>query len=161
MKLQLKHNVLDSAAKVPTASQLEYGELAVNYNGTDPTIFMKDSNNTVIPIAGGSLATNTREIWNGDSNGVYPKDLTKGLEALAEVQVTSQSASRLLVMARLMVMQQQTAVCLQEPSLAALEPSAALLAAQTSPHLAMSLVWVAISAETSRSLGHLFWRCVW
>ena len=54
MKIQLKRsNVLSSgAAKVPTASQLEYGELAVNYNTSDPAIFLKDSNNNVIRISG-------------------------------------------------------------------------------------------------------------
>ena len=54
MKLQLKRsNVLDGgSAKVPTAAQLEFGEVAVNYNGTDPVLFIKDSNNTVIRIAG-------------------------------------------------------------------------------------------------------------
>ena len=54
MKLQLKRsNVIESgAAKEPTASQLEYGELAINYNTTDPAIFLKDSNNNVIRISG-------------------------------------------------------------------------------------------------------------
>jgi len=54
MKIQLKRsNVLSSgAAKVPTAAQLEYGELAVNYNNSDPAIFLKDSNNNVIRISG-------------------------------------------------------------------------------------------------------------
>ena len=54
MKIQLKRsNVLSSgAAKTPTASQLEYGELAVNYNTSDPAIFLKDSNNNVIRISG-------------------------------------------------------------------------------------------------------------
>ena len=31
---------------------MEYGELAVNYNETDPAIFIKDSNNNIIRIAG-------------------------------------------------------------------------------------------------------------
>ena len=59
MKLQLKRsNVIESgAAKEPTASQLEYGELAINYNTTDPAIFLKDSNNNVIRISGvGNIA---------------------------------------------------------------------------------------------------------
>ena len=59
MKLQLKRsNVLTSgAAKVPTASQLDYGELAINYNNSDPAIFLKDSNNNVIRISGvGNIA---------------------------------------------------------------------------------------------------------
>ena len=59
MRLQLKRsNVLASgAAKTPTASQLEYGELAINYNTDDPAIFLKDSNNNVIRISGvGNIA---------------------------------------------------------------------------------------------------------
>jgi hypothetical protein len=54
MKLQLKRsNVLVSgAAKEPTASQLDYGELAINYSTADAAIFLKDSSNNVIRIAG-------------------------------------------------------------------------------------------------------------
>ena len=53
MKLQLKRsNVLDGGlAKEPTAGQLEYGELAVNYNANDPVIFIKDSDNSIIRIS--------------------------------------------------------------------------------------------------------------
>ena len=40
------------SAKVPTSAQLEYGELAVNFNNADPVLFIKDSNNAVIRIAG-------------------------------------------------------------------------------------------------------------
>ena len=52
MKIQLKRsNVLDSGkAKPPTASQMEYGELAVNYNTSDPVIFIKDSSNGIIRL---------------------------------------------------------------------------------------------------------------
>ena len=59
MKLQLKRsNVIETgAAKIPTSAQLEYGELAINYNQQDPAIFLKDSNNNVIRISGiGNIA---------------------------------------------------------------------------------------------------------
>ncbi len=59
MKLQLKRsNVIESgSAKTPTSAQLEYGELAINYNQEDPAIFLKDSNNNVIRISGiGNIA---------------------------------------------------------------------------------------------------------
>ena len=60
MKIQLKRsNVQDPAgvAKEPTAGQMEYGELAVNYNETDPAIFLKDSNDNIIRISGvGSIS---------------------------------------------------------------------------------------------------------
>ena len=59
MKIQLKRSsVLDNgAAKQPTAEQLEYGELAVNYNATDPTIFIKSSDNAIVQIAGANALT--------------------------------------------------------------------------------------------------------
>ena len=37
-------------AKQPTAPQMEYGELAVNYNSTDPVIFIKDSADQIIRL---------------------------------------------------------------------------------------------------------------
>ena len=54
MKIELKRsNVLDgTAAKPPTASQMAYGELAINYNAVDASIFLKDSDNNIIKIAG-------------------------------------------------------------------------------------------------------------
>ena len=54
MKLQLKRsNVLElGAAKEPTSAQMEYGELAVNYNNGDPALFIKDSADNIIRIAG-------------------------------------------------------------------------------------------------------------
>jgi hypothetical protein len=56
MKIQLKRSgVLENgAAKRPTPGQTEYGELCVNYNAGDPTIFIKDSTDEIIPIAGDS-----------------------------------------------------------------------------------------------------------
>ena len=59
MKIQLKRSsVLDNgAAKQPLADQLEYGELAVNYNATDPTIFIKSSDNAIVQIAGANALT--------------------------------------------------------------------------------------------------------
>jgi len=54
LKIQLKRSsVLElGSAKEPTSAQMEYGELAVNYSNGDPAIFLKDSNNNIIRIAG-------------------------------------------------------------------------------------------------------------
>jgi hypothetical protein len=54
MKIQLKHsNVLDSgAAKQPTAPNMLDGEIAVNFNATDPAIFIKNSDGNIVRIAG-------------------------------------------------------------------------------------------------------------
>ena len=50
MKIQLKRSsVLDGgAAKAPEASQMEFGELAINYNTADPALFVKDSAGNII-----------------------------------------------------------------------------------------------------------------
>tara|TARA_Y100000401_G_scaffold72133_1_gene58214 strand:+ start:32121 stop:33551 length:1431 start_codon:yes stop_codon:yes gene_type:complete len=64
VKLQLKRSstLENGAAKPPLATQLAYGELAVNYNATKPKVFLKDSSNTVVgltddylELAGGTL----------------------------------------------------------------------------------------------------------
>jgi hypothetical protein len=49
MKLQLKRSLrLDNgAAQAPSAEQMGFGELAINYAQEDPTIFLKDNNNVI------------------------------------------------------------------------------------------------------------------
>ena len=53
MKIQLKRSsVLDGgSAKTPTAGQMEYGEVAVNYNTADPALFIKDSANNIVRVS--------------------------------------------------------------------------------------------------------------
>lgn len=59
MKIQLKRSsVLEGgAAKKPLPDQMQYGELAINYNSGDPTIFLKDSDNNIIGIEINKLGT--------------------------------------------------------------------------------------------------------
>ncbi len=68
MKIQLKRsNVLEGgAAKTPTAGQMEYGEMAVNYNVADPALFIKDSANNIIRISnmnGGLIPDIENNTW--------------------------------------------------------------------------------------------------
>ena len=62
MKLQLKRSLVvnnpvplvgtrvtaSGLAKVPTAGQMEFGELAVNYCNNDPSIFIETENGTIV-----------------------------------------------------------------------------------------------------------------
>ena len=50
--------VASGAAKAPTALQMEYGELAVNYNTADPVIFIKDSSGAVIRLTNDNTSIN-------------------------------------------------------------------------------------------------------
>jgi len=52
LKIQLKRsNVIEGGkAKEPTAAQMEFGELAINYNAADPVAFIKDSTGTIIRL---------------------------------------------------------------------------------------------------------------
>ena len=71
MKLQLKRsNQLDAGeAKPPIKDQVEYGELCVNYNSTDPALFIKDSVNNIIRIAGfGAVGSGKTPIGNSFPN---------------------------------------------------------------------------------------------
>ena len=54
MKIQLKRSnqLAGDSAKPPTAAQMEYGEIAVNYNEQDPVLFIKDRTDQIIRIAG-------------------------------------------------------------------------------------------------------------
>tara|TARA_B100001778_G_scaffold4470_2_gene3820 strand:+ start:437 stop:2614 length:2178 start_codon:yes stop_codon:yes gene_type:complete len=49
MKIQLKRSsVLElGKAKPPSSNQMEYGEIALNFESTDPTLFYKDSTNAI------------------------------------------------------------------------------------------------------------------
>jgi len=79
MKIQLKRsNVLESgSAKEPTDAQMEYGELAVNYSSTDPSIFIKDSSNNIVKIAGASSLSGQ---WSSDGVGnIYPSTITSNV----------------------------------------------------------------------------------
>ena len=76
MKIQLKRsNVLQGgSAKEPTAAQMEYGEIAVNYSDADPVLFIKDSADNIIRIAGagapgggGGAGDGLVQIDNGDN----------------------------------------------------------------------------------------------
>ena len=52
MKIQLKRsNQLEAgSAKEPSIAQMEYGELAVNYNTADPSLFIKDSADQIVKL---------------------------------------------------------------------------------------------------------------
>ena len=76
MKIQLKRsNALESGkAKAPTPGQMEYGELAVNYNQGDPSIFLKDANNQIVKIAGEGAIGNS-EVPDVDADPHQPDTL--------------------------------------------------------------------------------------
>ena len=77
MKIQLKRsdNLKNQAALPPSSGAMEDGELAVNYNAADPTIFIKDSNGEIIKIAT-TASTDQGILWENTDSKLYPADLT-------------------------------------------------------------------------------------
>jgi hypothetical protein len=71
MKIQLKNsNVLDGgSAKEPTAANMLDGELAINFNSNDPSIFIKDSAGSIVRLAGSPGAGNL--YWDTDDERLY------------------------------------------------------------------------------------------
>ena len=59
-KIQLKRSgVLDGEiAKKPSTDQMDYGELAVNYNAEDPSIFLKTTDDNIVKISGSNSIGN-------------------------------------------------------------------------------------------------------
>ena len=76
MKIQLKRSsVLDgTTAKQPLPDQLEYGELAVNYNATDPAIFIKNSTNDIVQIAGANSLSSVPDLAQVTGEGNWTSD---------------------------------------------------------------------------------------
>ena len=75
MRIQLKRSstlLADGSAKPPSSAQMEYGELAVNFNNDDPAIFLKDGDNNIVRISGsGSVGQGTAEVTLDAGPGLY------------------------------------------------------------------------------------------
>ena len=78
MKIQLKRsNVLaNGAAKAPTAPQMEFGELAVNYNTADPVIFIKDSAGAIIRLTNDNTSIDQEIVDINDQIVVIEGEIT-------------------------------------------------------------------------------------
>ena len=89
MKIQLKRSnqaEADGSAKKPTAAQMEYGELAVNYNSGDPAIFLENSDGAIVRIAGaGAVGGDLQAVT--DAGAVTTNQITAGGYALAQLSV--------------------------------------------------------------------------
>jgi len=57
MTIRVQHKRSAVKGKVPLATDLEYGEIAVNYEATDPSLYVKDSANAVRKIGTPPAAT--------------------------------------------------------------------------------------------------------
>jgi hypothetical protein len=95
MSLNIKNKRSAVAGSTPTPAQLEDGEIGVNYNSTDPALYIKDSTGTVVRIAGDGAV------------GTTPADATttsKGVVQLADAAaVTAGTAGRVVDAAQLKV----------------------------------------------------------
>ena len=123
MKIQLKRSsVLKSVdgvivepaeSKAPLPDQMEYGELAVNYNVNDPAIYIKGSDDVIIRMAGansvgtadtlqevttqGNTTTNSIELNRAEDNALIIKNTSS--EANEVINVTYNSADKFKVLA--------------------------------------------------------------
>ena len=98
MKIQLKRSSQLSGdnAKAPTAGQMEYGEIAVNYNEQDPVLFIKNSTDQIIRLTG----LGAEGGFTGDYNDLTNK-LTAGdginIDASNVVSAVAQAGKGVLV----------------------------------------------------------------
>ena len=84
MKIQLKRSnqLTDGSAKEPSVDHMEWGELAVNYNGEDPAVFTKvdngDGTGTIIRIGGSGAAGSNEVIVSPTAPDPINNDLPEG-----------------------------------------------------------------------------------
>jgi hypothetical protein len=104
MTLKVQHKRSAVAGKAPLPADLEYGEIAVNYEATDPALYIKDSANAVRKIGTQpdasetvkgivELATAAETTTGTDATrGVHPAGLKVELDKKATKTVTSDTA---------------------------------------------------------------------
>ena len=80
-----------SASDAPTAGQLEYGELAINYN--DGKLYYKNSSDAIAEI-GGSGEINVQSDWNESSSS--EDDFIKNKPTIAYTSAISEGNSGLV-----------------------------------------------------------------
>ena len=98
-KIQLKRSAIlnGSTAQEPTSAQMQFGELAINYNEDDPSIFLKDSNDNIVRIAGNNAVGTTESDIEGyptltDGEGTTLDSRYLKLGATAGSQVVQSSS---------------------------------------------------------------------
>lgn len=73
MKFQLKRSnqlTQGGTALTPDGQYLEFGEIAINYNATDPAIFFKDTQNNVIRLSGVNAQIGSGDITLTAGSGI-------------------------------------------------------------------------------------------
>ena len=71
MTLKIQHKRSAVKAKAPQPTDLEYGEIAVNYETSDPCIYIKDSANTIRRIGASVTTSDTAPVSPSDGDLWY------------------------------------------------------------------------------------------
>ena len=91
MRIQLKRSstlLADGSAKPPSSEQMEYGELAVNFNTDDPSVYFKDSDSNIIRISGaGSVGQGTAQMTLDAGPGLYITNPTFTLNQTTDQEI--------------------------------------------------------------------------
>jgi len=97
VKLQLKRSstLVSGSAKPPLATQLAFGELAINFNTADPKLFFKDSTGNVLGLTDGYLKLSTGGTLSGDLilNGDPTSALMPATKQYTDTAITNLSNS--------------------------------------------------------------------
>ncbi len=81
--------VTNGSPKLPTASQLDYGEIAINYAKDVETISIKNSNNEILAIQLRDGADALANLASHENNTTNPHNVTKAQVGLGNVDNTS------------------------------------------------------------------------
>lgn len=65
----IKHKRSDVTGRAPESEMLDYGEIAVNYSAGSETLYIKNSNNQIVPVTKGVSEDRVLELINSTMNG--------------------------------------------------------------------------------------------
>ena len=90
MAIKLQHLRSSVAGKAPQAADLDVGQIAVNFNDSDPALYIKDSAGSVVRIAGGGAAGG---LWTRSGTELSPNTAGDSVFTSGDVKVGNTTAA--------------------------------------------------------------------
>lgn len=97
ISLKRSNSLVGGTAKVPSATDLDYGELAINYSAGHEAVFIKNSANNVVNVikTNTEIAATQGNLTSHIANKANPHSVTKAQVGLGDVDNTSDAAKPL------------------------------------------------------------------
>jgi len=89
MALKIIHKNSVVSGNVPTAAQLDIGEIAINANANDAQLYIKDTANTIRRVGGGGASGGGSDNWAVEHDNTITTSYTIGTGSTTSKNVIS------------------------------------------------------------------------